>query len=375
MVFSIIKKEILQNFRDKKAAFWMILFPIIMIFILGISLSQFFGKSTLSVPKTTVVYTVENDTEQAKRIENFFNDSKKELNMEFSKGRDKNKILQEIKTGEYDCYIDIKDSKDIVVYSNDIKDFNSALVINLLNIYAEKTNAIESIIKENSQGIKFIDKNSKPNFVNIKSLDKAKTPTAFDYYSVTMLTMIILYATLTGAMTILGERIRNTMPRIACSSVNKFILFAGKLIGAFVVVTVQIGILFLVTKYIFKADWGNNLTPIFGILLTLIFMAISLGMGLSRLFRNPNLISVFSNITIVLLNFLGGAYIPLETFGQNNIIMLISNISPLKWSNQAIFKVIYGNDFSLVTIAIIVNLAVGLFFLIVPSLFLKKGEV
>ena len=375
MIFSIIKKEILQNFRDKKAAFWMILFPIIMIFILGISLSQFFGKSTLTVPKTTVIYTVEKDTEQIKNLENFFNDSKKELNMEFSKGTDKNQILEEVRRGKYDCYLDIKDSKEIKVYSNDIKGFNSALVTNLLSIYAEKTNAIESIIKENPQGIRVVQKDSKPNFINIKALEKAKTPTAFDYYSVTMLTMIILYATVTGAMTILGERIRNTMPRLSCSSVNKFSLFFGKLIGAFVVVTVQIGVLFLVTKYIFKADWGNNLAPIFGILLTLIFMAISLGMGFSRLFNNPNLVSVFSNITIVFLNFLGGAYIPLETFGQNNIIMLISNISPLKWTNQAIFKVIYGNDFSLISIAIIVNLAVGLFFMIVPNVFSRKEEV
>ncbi|NKF07130.1 SagG family ABC transporter permease subunit [Clostridium gasigenes] len=375
MILNIIKKEILQNLRDKKAMFWMIFFPIIMIFILGNALSSVIGERSTAVPKTKIVYTIEKETDDTKKLENFFNDSKEELNMDFIKNDDKESVLNDIKRGKFDCYLDIENAENIIVYSNDIKTFNAALVTNLLEIYGEKNNALSSIANENPQGLQFVEVDSKPDFIKIRSLDKLEKPTALDYYSVTMLTMIILYATLTGAMTILGERVRRTMPRIACSPINRGTLFFGKLIGAFVIVTIQVGILFLFTKYVFRANWGSDLLPIIGILLTQILMAISLGMGLSRLFNNPNLISVFSNLIIILLNFLGGAYIPLEIFGPNNILISISNISPLKWTNESIFKIIYGQDYSLVAMAIFVNLAVALVFMVLPLVFRRRGEV
>lgn len=380
MILSVIKKEILQNFRDKKAMFWMILFPIIMIFILGNALGQFFGKGEMKIPKTTVIYTIEknskgNETKSTENLEKFFTDSEENLNMNFIKGQDRNKILEGIKRGKYDCYLDIKKNGDIKVYSNNLKDFNASLVTNLLEIYMEKNNVIDSIKDIYPEGLKFINVNENPNIVQVKSIEKAKTPSAFDYYSVTMLTMIVLYSTLAGAMTVIGERVRGTMKRLACSPIKKFTLYMGKLIGAYIVVAIQIGVLFLFTKYVFRADWGNNLLSIILILVSAIFMAISLGMGLAGMFRNPNIISVSTNILIVLLNFLGGAYIPLDTFGNNNILTYISNISPLKWTNSAIFKIIYFNDFSIVNTAILVNILIGLFFIIVPFFFTRKGEV
>lgn len=380
MILSIIKKEVLQNLRDKKAMFWMILFPIIMIFILGNALGQFFGKDTVSIPKTKIIYTTEknsigNKTESTKNLEKFFTDSQDSLNMNFIEGQNKVEILDGIKRGRYDCYLDIKETGEITVYSNNLRDFNASLVTNLLEIYMEKNNVIKSIEEFYPEGLRFIGINENPDIIQVKSIEKVKTPDAFDYYSVTMLTMIVLYSTLSGAMTIIGERVRGTMKRLACSPIKKASLYIGKLIGAYIVVAIQIAVLFLFTKYVFRADWGNNLLPIILILVSAIFMSISLGMGLARMFRNPNLISVSTNIIIVLLNFLGGAYIPLETFGSNNILSYISNISPLKWTNSAIFKIIYFNDSSIVSTAILVNILIGLFFTMVPFLLSRKGEV
>lgn len=373
MFFNIVKKEVLQNLRDKKAMFWMILFPIIMIFILGNALSSFFGKEDLEIPKTNISYTIDKKSEDTDKLEDFFNDSKEELNINFTKEDNEKEAIENIKRGKLDCYLDIKDGENIIVYSNKIKDFNASLVTNLLDIYMERNNAYKSIKENNPIGLQFVDFNSTPNYVKIKSLNKAAKPTAKDYYSVTMLTMIVLYGSLTGAMTIIGERARGTMTRVVCSPVNRLKLFLGKLTGAFIVVTLQIAVLFLFTKYIFKANWGDNLTPIILIILSLIFMTISLGMGLARIFRNPNVSSTVANVVIVLLNFLGGAYIPLETFGQNNILLLIANVSPLKWTNNAILRIIYGGNVETVNTAIVINIIVALVFLIIPYL-IRRGE-
>lgn len=375
MIFRIMKKELLQNFRDKQAMFWMIVFPIIMIFILGNSLSAFFGQEDLSVPKTKVVYNIKEDTKETKNLEKFFIDSKESLNMEFVKNDDKDKIISDIKLGKYDCYLEIKSDKDIAVYSNDIKNFNASLITNLIETYVEKTNAIESIKDKNPIGLRFVDTDSSVNFVKTKSLDSVKQPTSLDYYSVTMLTMTILYSTLTGAMAVTGERVRGTMKRISCSPVSKFSVYTGKMIACCIVVGIQVSLLFLFTKYMFDANWGSDLTSIMLILVSLIIFTVSLGMGFARMFKNPNLMSTIIHMLIVLMNFLGGGYVRLDMFGKNNILTVIAKISPIKWTNESIFNIIYGNDYSLVMTAVVINLSLAVILMIVPSIFSKKGEV
>ena len=168
MFFNIVKKEVLQNLRDKKAMFWMILFPIIMIFILGNALSSFFGKEDLEIPKTNISYTIDKKSEDTDKLEDFFNDSKEELNINFTKEDNEKEAIENIKRGKLDCYLDIKDGENIIVYSNKIKDFNASLVTNLLDIYMERNNAYKSIKENNPIGLQFVDFNSTPNYVKIK---------------------------------------------------------------------------------------------------------------------------------------------------------------------------------------------------------------
>jgi ABC-2 type transport system permease protein len=62
-------------------------------------------------------------------------------------------------------------------------------------------------------------------------------------------------------------------------------------------------------------------------------------------------------------------------FGKNNILTVIAKISPIKWTNESIFNIIYGNDNSLVITAVVINLSLAAILMIVPSIFSKKGEV
>ena len=53
----------------------------------------------------------------------------------------------------------------------------------------------------------------------------------------------------------------------------------------------------------------------------------------------------------------------------------VSNISPLKWSNDAIFKIIFGNNLSIFGITMLINIGAGVLFLLIAILFPRKDVI
>ncbi|MFD3156234.1 SagG family ABC transporter permease subunit [Haloimpatiens sp. FM7330] len=369
-IFNIFKKEIIQNLRDKKSMFMMTIFPILMIIILGTAFSGSFASSN-NIPKVEVIYSINKKAKVSKEFQSFIDEIQKTMNIRFQKINNKNEALNYISNGKYDTYINVSSDTKIKIYSNNLRVFNGSLVKTLMDTFVEKVNMMEQIAEVNPQMISKINNNSSPKFIKSKSILGKLEPRSIDFYSVTMFTMIILYSTATGSMSILSELRRKTLSRMLCSSTSKFKILIGKLLGCFCITGFQCSLVFLFSKYILKARWGTNNLMILAISASLIFMAVSVGIGLSSLIKNANILSVAINTVIPIFVFLGGGYISLEVF-NSNVLNTISNISPIKWTNEAIFKMIYGNDFSFVSTAIIINLVVAFIFLLAPIVTLRK---
>lgn len=84
--------------------------------------------------------------------------------------------------------------------------------------------------------------------------------------------------------------------------------------------------------------------------------------------------SIIIYMFVPVLTFLGGGYIPLDTIGSK-MLNSVSNISPLKWSNNAIFKIIFGNDLSIFGTTMLINLGAGVLFVLIAMLFPRKDVV
>ncbi len=84
--------------------------------------------------------------------------------------------------------------------------------------------------------------------------------------------------------------------------------------------------------------------------------------------------SIIIYMFVPVLTFLGGGYVPLEPIGSK-MLNSISNISPLKWSNDAIFKIIFGNNLSIFGTTILINIGAGVLFLLIAMLFPRKDVI
>lgn len=371
--FIIALKEIKQNLRDKKSMAMMVIYPILLMIILGSALSGAFNDS-ISFKDTKVLYKIEGK----KSISNNFNEFTKALNdldIETIEIEDEKQAIEKVKDSIYECYIKVdKNNKKINVYKNERYNFKSDLIQTILNTYVDRYNTMIEIYKENPKVLPKLTGEKEVNYVNEINVQKNRSPRAIDYYAVTMLTMIVLYSALSGAFAIGGEYIRNTFNRIMCAPIKKVEILGGKVLGNIIVTLLQSVIVVLFSKYVLKAYFGDDMFPIYLVILSEVIMAISMGVGVAFMTKKDTLCSALLNILIPFITFFGGGYVPIGDF-KNNTINLISNLSPLKWTNDAIFTFTYSNNIHNIKTAIIINMIIAVVFLSISSLIYKRQVV
>lgn len=369
-LFTIALKEMKHNLKDKHSMIMMVIYPIVIILILGYALSGSFNNS-ITFKYNKILYSIEGKNNNF----NEFLKTIKDLGIESEQIQSKEEALKKVENGSYTCYIDVnEDNGEITFYKNKVYNFKGDLIETILQSYVERYNAIREIYLENPESLEEILKDNDFNYVQESSMENGKKPRALDYYAVTMLTMIIMYGSLKGSFSIEGEYIRNTFNRIMCAPVSKYEILTGKLLGSIIVTFSQGLIVILFTKYVFKTYWGENMIFIYILIFSQVIMSISLGVGVAFMTNKETLSSSLLNMIAPIMTFLGGGYIPLEGY-NNKALNIICKLSPLKWTNDGIFNYIYSNNYSTAYTAIIINLCVAILFLTISSLIYKKKVI
>ncbi|KYH30835.1 ABC-2 family transporter protein [Clostridium tepidiprofundi DSM 19306] len=373
-ILSIIIKELKHDFRDKHLISIMILFPLLLIVILGAAFSGGFDGESLDLNNTRVIYHSDEKGEFSKGFSEFikrFND----MGMTFENIDDKENALELVKNDYYACYIEIDEpNKQIKLYKNNRYNFEAGLIEGVLGTFVQRYNVISEIAKTNTSALKKISLKGDTSFVKVESIDKKKSPRAIDYYGITMLTMTIMYSIMTGTEAIKMEERIKTENRMHVSPTRKYNVFIGKVLGVFLVSMFQMLIVMIFSKKVFNVYFGNDICTVLVILCSQIIMSICVGVGIGIMIKREEIANGFMNVIIPVMVFLGGGYVPIE---QYNIkaLNLISNISPVKWINKSIFSVVYGNDYRYVKTAIMVNVSIALVFFILSSLRFMRKEV
>ncbi len=98
-ILNIIKKEILENFRDRKAMFLMTLFPMLLITILGTVFSGNFA-STINIPEINVMYSINKDVKIDKNFKDFSKQIQKNMKVNFKRNQRRKRRLRKNKVME-----------------------------------------------------------------------------------------------------------------------------------------------------------------------------------------------------------------------------------------------------------------------------------
>ncbi|MDA1476749.1 ABC transporter permease [Bacillus changyiensis] len=369
-ILNIAKKEIISSFRDKRTLFFMLLFPIVLIMILGTALSNAFDKQ-LKVDDVRVLYQDQSSGGLAKGFEVFTKEAKKS-GVDFKKISTGMNGKQEVKQGHYDAYVEVKDS-GIKLYQSDKQNIKTSIIQGMLTAFSNQYKAVREIIKVNPQHAKMaLANHSHDNYIKETSINSDKQPRSIDYYAVTMTTLMALYGAMHASFLIRGERLGKTADRLMAAPLRKGEIFAGKLLGCMLTNAICIFLIVTFSKSVFKANWGEHLGAVLIVLLTVVLFAVSLGLGIGAMTKTGEAAKAIIGVFIPLVGFFGGAYFPLGH--MEGAIAVIKKLSPLTWTNEAITNIIFSNDISAMFPAIAVNTGLSSLLLLIALVSLRRRE-
>lgn len=195
LLFTLIKKEITQFFRNKTDVLTMFVFPIILILVMGTSLNGLMNVDKNIFENKYVYYKVNDLANNQKYLQafyNFKNSCEESIKIKFKEIEDDNKARELVNKGKSLAFINInKDNYDY--YRSENKETSAQKIFkNVFNEYLKRYALIDSIGNTNPKIIQDILKEEsliklKEEGINSSGID------SFTYYTFAELILIILY--------------------------------------------------------------------------------------------------------------------------------------------------------------------------------------
>jgi len=357
-ILTVAFKLIRQNIKTLNYWVVLLLFPLLIILILGFALSGV-GNNEFEVDINLGIYSRNsNNLEQGIGLLSIQGLSVKAFTSEESADKS-------YSSGDLDVLVLIdEDEQNIQLRSGNIehRGIVESLITNVqtqLSLYRMHPELAGQI--------------SRDDWALVRSINKGRSPRAIDYYAVTMLTMFIMYGAYFSAYGVIDERTKGTLKRILTAPIRAGEFLGGVALGTFLTSMLQILVIVLCANFVFGVYYGDDYLLFGGVLLSLSFFTLSLGLWLASVIKSSKIVDTGIHVFILLAVFLAGGFMSLPDEG---IIGIASRFSPVYWVNKALFTIIYGGDLSGTAASIIALLGVSLLLLVHGSyMFLKKEAV
>ena len=201
ILLNLIKKEIKQFFKSKSDVIIMLIFPVILIFVMGKSLNGLMGMEKNIFNNKIIYYRINAPIENEVDLQRFYDfmiHFEKSTNVKFIENKNYKEVTNEVNNNKAICFMDIYDSY-INYFRNENKESTESKVFrNLYNQYIKKYAFLQLIYKSNPQEMKnILDYEIKILLTN-EGINQEEV-NSFTYYTFAILSLIILYiSTLTS---------------------------------------------------------------------------------------------------------------------------------------------------------------------------------
>ena len=373
ILLTLIKKETMQFFRSKSNVIVMLIFPIILIFIMGSSLNDIMGMEKNIFDDKIIYYRINAPIENEVDLQRFYDfmiHFEKNTNVKFIENNNYKEAINDVNNNKAICFMDIYND-DINYFRNEKKEnLESKVFRNLYEQYIKKYTFLKSIDKSNPQQmqtvldyeIKILLKNEN---INQEEVD------SFTYYTFAILILIILYISTITSMSMYKEQFLHTMTRLKVFNTKKINILLSKIALGIIVGLLQIIIVYIVSTRFFKVNWGDNLLYIFIVLISFIIFSSALGIFMSIIFSNRKTCYMANNILIIIMGFLGGSYVPMYLVKSARVTSFLSQITPSYWANTSLLSLSYDVETKYYIISIFISLGLSVLMLILGNLISK----
>ena len=370
-----MKKEIIQFFKSETNVIAMLIFPIVLIFVMGKSLDGLMSMDKNIFSGKIIYFNIE-DSSGNKNLQPFYDFSvqfQKDTEAEFVENTNPEEAIKLVNKNEAICFINVcKD--DIKYFRNENGESTESKVFrNLYTQYMKKYIFIHSISKFEPQKV--------PQILNTQNNTRVKSEgisydevNSFTYYTFVELTLIILYISTITLTSMYKENTLHKMTRLKTSGIKKINIIISKIVLGIFIGIMQIIIIYITSTKLFGVNWGQNVIYIFMVLISFIIFSSVLGISISMIFSEEKTAYTFINMLIIVMGFLGGSYVPLCLVKSARITSFLCELVPNYWVNTAILGLKYNVDTSYYISAINISLGSAVLMIILSMIISKIKE-
>ena len=375
ILLTLIKKEIIQFFRSKTDVITMLIFPIVLIFVMGKSLDGLMSMDKNIFSGKIIYFNIE-DASGNKNLQPFYDFSvqfQKDTEAEFIENTNHKEAIELVNKNEAICFINVG-KEDIKYFRNENEESTESKVFrNLYAQYMKKYIFIHSTSKSEPQKV--------PQILNAQNNTRVKSEgisydevNSFTYYTFVELTLIILYISTITSISMYKENTLHTMTRLKTSSIKKINIIISKIALGIVIGIMQIILVYITSTKLFGVNWGQKLIYIFVVLISFIIFSSVLGISISMIFADQKTAYTLTNMLIIVMGFLGGSYVPLCLVKSARITSFLCQLVPNYWVNIALLGLKYNVDTSYYISAINISLEGAVLMIVLGKIISKLKE-
>ncbi|MDF2539138.1 MAG: type transporter [Herbinix sp.] len=306
-MFQITIKETKEFLRDRINLFFFIMFPVVLVFLLG-SLLKSMDKAEEAVGEIKLHYlvTTENPV-NIMTIEGFIQSIGDNQNLIFEQTENLEASKQLAGNNEITAVIEFTGNPFSINIYEGSNQIANRTVAAIMNGFKQSNKSISAVMKTLPETLQDIDQTERSEFILQKDLGVNRT--MMDYYAVAMLAMISFMSALVGAGAFVGERQNKTINRLIAAPKNRISLFLQKVFGMIPQVIIQLSVLMLISVFVFKAHYAATL--LVNLYLFFMFFMVTLCMisvgAVIGIFIKVNPSAVIMPVLWIMM-FLGGTY-------------------------------------------------------------------
>lgn len=345
--FTIFQYTIKQNWRDRATYLEMMLLPIGLIFILGMSLSPGFQASSLS-PTRTAVFN-EDAGEVGENFNRFLANEEVDELLELVHVTSLAEGLRLVEEEEVHALIhlppfQLESGENIIrLTTRPGGNLRSGILESILNSFAQGANAVMAMA---SMGADEDSLQFQQNHIQQRSLAASEVlPGAMDYYAVTMLVMFMMYGTTYAVFGMKACYLGSTGRRIHITPISRSQHYLGLVAANLMTVMLQGLIIVTFTRMFFGVNWGTNLPLVMFLLFLTGTTAIGLGTAIVMITRDEILAGNIVNILVPVMTFLAGGFFRINP-PSGSWLATLQYLSPNYLAQTAFFTTIYGGGTS-----------------------------
>ena len=268
---------------------------------------------------------------------------------------------------------DLIAGKDVPIKGFEAKEGNTSIAIktsldnyiNILKSFAKNINGNE---KEFYKAFNYYLEGSYS--VSYLSLDKGVGNKAKTAAAMAFIVLNMLFSATSATNIILKDREKNIFTRLFTTPLSRFSYITQSLIAFLVITFTQITLYFLMFKFIFKFNLGENPLSIYLLFLIFGIFTISLGVFITTHSKDLRVSGTITTLIILPFAMLGGCFWPREV--MPSFLKNISEFVPTTWINTATSNVLYGGTLNEATGTIALLLGISIILLALSSSRLKN---